>query len=91
LLEALHIEDCNELLELPAMSAITRLTSLMLQEGGFTELPCFGGMTALRLLSLKWHRDLMRLLSSIDKLTDVRELNLVDCRHITDLPSIGRL
>jgi len=49
-LEALHIQSCGALRELPSMSAMTRLTSLTLVEcDAVTELPCFGGLNVLRL------------------------------------------
>jgi len=49
-LEALHIQSCGALRELPSMSAMTRLTLLTLVEcDAVTELPCFGGLDVLQL------------------------------------------
>jgi len=91
-LQMINIHDCPALRDLPAMSGMTRVTSLTLSKCAFKELPCCARLTALRHLSLVSLKELMRLPSSMGKLTGLRELRLAGCRGITELPSsIGAL
>ena len=90
-LETLLIKNCSTLQELPAMGVITRLTSLTLIDCALKRLPCFGGLIALRHLTLGNLCNLIRLPSSIGKLSDLRTLTLCGCNRIMELPSIGSL
>ena len=90
-LETLLIKNCSTLQELPATSAKTHLTSLTLHGSALKELPCFGGMTALRHLTLGNLDELTRLPLSMRNFSGLCTLELCGCRGITELPSIGSL
>ena len=90
-LETLHISSCDYLHRMPAMSAMTCLTSLKLEDCALEKLPSFNEMTSLQHLSLEYLDDLTQLPSSIGKLMGLRELRLVGCNEFTKLPSIGKL
>jgi len=90
-LEILHIEGCHPLQELPGMSAMKHLTSFTLDNSVLKELPCLGHMNRLQYLYLWSLSDLAKLPSSIGNLTGLRDLRIVSCRMIMELPTIEGL
>jgi len=90
-LETLHIESCATLQELPSVSLMTSLTSLILHKCALIGLPCLESLAAMRHLSLS---DLIHFtwLPCLGGMSTLRHLSLVDLNCLVQLPlSISKL
>jgi len=91
LLETLHIEGCAKLQEVPTVSLMTSLTSIILHKCALIGLPCLKSLTVMRHLSLS---DLIHFmwLPCLGGMSTLQHLSLVDLDCLVQLPlSISKL